>query len=66
MVEAEKRGHEKLMAWVRSRALRIVLEEIAREMDALRVLRMCDWFLTSPPNEEVGKKPFSDGHGVKL
>ena len=35
VVEAEKHGHEKLMAWVRSHALRIVLEEIAREMDAL-------------------------------
>ena len=40
VVEAEKHGHEKLMAWVRSHALRIVLEEIAREMDALWVLQM--------------------------
>ena len=35
VVEAEKCGHEKLMAWVRSCALRIVLKEIVREMDAL-------------------------------
>jgi len=40
VVEAEKRGHEKLTVWVRLHALTIVLEEIAREMDALRVLRM--------------------------
>jgi len=40
VVEAEKCGRKKLTAWVRSHALTIVLEEIVREMDALRVLQM--------------------------
>ena len=35
VVQAEKQGNEKLMTWVRSRALKIVLDEIAKEMDAL-------------------------------
>jgi hypothetical protein len=32
VVEGEKRGHEKLMAWVLSHGLTVVLEEVAREM----------------------------------
>lgn len=40
VVDAEKRGHDKLMQWVNVRALDIVLKRISKEMDSLRVFQM--------------------------
>ena len=40
VVEAEKRGHDKLKSWVNVRALDIVLKRVTKEMDSLRVFQM--------------------------
>jgi hypothetical protein len=40
VVDAEKRGHNKLMGWVNVRALNIVLKKVTKEMDSLRLFRM--------------------------
>jgi uncharacterized membrane protein YqhA len=35
VVDAEKRGHNKLMRWVNVRALNVVLKRVSKEMDSL-------------------------------
>jgi hypothetical protein len=40
VVDAEKRGHDKLMRWVNVRALDVVLKRVSKEMDSLRVFQM--------------------------
>jgi hypothetical protein len=40
VVNAEKRGHDKLMQWVNIRALDVVLKRVSKEMDALRAFQM--------------------------
>ena len=35
VVDAEKRGHDKLMRWLNVRALDVVLKRVSKEMDSL-------------------------------
>ena len=40
VVEAKKRGHDKLKSWLNVRALDIVLKRVTKEMDSLCVFQM--------------------------